>query len=55
MQVESGKIKAEEVKKWMLLTLQPIFKGKKQTLIFEGYSWYIRHLEVNKKETEEQK
>ena len=53
VQIESGKIKAEEVKEWMQLTLQPIFKGKKQTLIFEGYSWYIRHLEVSKKEMEE--
>lgn len=43
VQIEAGKRAETEVRKWMENTLRPIFKDEKQTLIFEGYSWYIRH------------
>jgi len=40
--IERGEFSVDEVKYWMKSSLQPIFNGKKQTLIFEGYNWYIR-------------
>ena len=32
----------EDVRRWMLQTLWPIFNNESRTLIFEGYNWYIR-------------
>lgn len=32
----------EEVKKWFERFLTPIFGGEKKTLIFTGYSWYMK-------------
>lgn len=55
VQIENGNVKEEEVKEWMKQSLRPVFEGKKQTLVFEGYSWYIRHLEENKKVREEKR
>ncbi len=41
-QVERGNITADEVKTWMLESLEPIFGDKEKQLVFYGYSWYIR-------------
>lgn len=40
--VESGEIPYSEAVKWMKESLAPIFGGVDKTLIFSGYSWYIR-------------
>ena len=40
--IESGKTSVEEVRDWMVKSLQSIFNGQKRTLIFTGYNWYIR-------------
>ena len=40
--IERGVLSVEEVRSWMISSLQPIFNGKKRTLLFEGYNWYIR-------------
>ena len=40
--IERRSLTVEEVRSWMISSLQPIFNGKKRTLIFEGYNWYIR-------------
>lgn len=40
--IERGENSVDEVRGWMESSLQPIFNGEKQTLIFEGYNWYIR-------------
>ncbi len=40
--IKRGENSVDEVRDWMESSLQPIFNGKKQTLIFEGYNWYIR-------------
>lgn len=41
-QIEKGFLSVEEIRNWMVSTLQPIFGGQNKTLIFEGYNWYIR-------------
>ena len=41
-QIENRVLSVEEVKKWMIKSLQPIFGVHKKTLIFKGYTWYIR-------------
>lgn len=33
---------AEEVKKWLEQSLAPVFHKEKETLLFTGYSWYIK-------------
>lgn len=33
----------ETVKAWFEETLEPIFQGQKKTLLFDGYSWYMRN------------
>lgn len=43
--VEEGDEKLEEVRLWFSKTLDSVFSGRKQTLIFEGYVWYLK---VNK-------
>ena len=40
--VESGEISEEEARSWMKSSLQKIFGDGEKTLIFYGYSWYIR-------------
>lgn len=40
--IERGVLSVEEVRSWMISSLQPIFNAKKRTLLFEGYNWYIR-------------
>lgn len=40
--IEKGIMSVEEVRGWMINSLQPIFSGENRTLIFEGYNWYIR-------------
>lgn len=40
--IESGEMQQKDVEQWMKRTLQPIFNNASQTLIFEGYNWYIR-------------
>ena len=42
--IERKTLSVEEVRDWMISSLQPIFDGKKRTLIFEGYNWYIRKI-----------
>ena len=41
-QIEKGFLSVEEIRNWMVSTLQPIFSGQNKTMIFEGYNWYIR-------------
>ena len=43
-QIESGIKSEEDVRKWMEDTLVPIFKENRRTLIFQGYSWYLKHI-----------
>ena len=40
--VERGDFSVKEVRNWMENSLKPLFYNQKQTLIFEGYNWYIR-------------
>jgi len=40
--IERRVLSVEEVRSWMISSLQSIFNGKKRTLLFEGYNWYIR-------------
>ena len=40
--IHKGNSSVEEIKNWMVSSLQPIFNGQNKTLIFEGYNWYIR-------------
>ena len=40
--VESGEVSEEEARSWMKSSLQRIFGDQEKTLIFYGYSWYIR-------------
>jgi ubiquinone/menaquinone biosynthesis C-methylase UbiE len=40
--VESGEIAEEEARSWMKQSLSKIFGDQEKTLIFYGYSWYIR-------------
>lgn len=32
----------DEISAWFMQSLEPIFRGEKRTLIFEGYSWYLK-------------
>ena len=41
-QIESGSAGADEIKKWMMESLTPVFAGRERQLVFYGYSWYIR-------------
>ena len=43
--VESGEMAENEVREWMKESLSPIFEGKEKSLIFSGYSWYIRKVQ----------
>lgn len=40
-QIQSGRKTEAEIQDWMKETLNPIFHGLNQTLIFDAYSWYI--------------
>ncbi|MBD5159034.1 MAG: methyltransferase domain-containing protein [Ruminococcus sp.] len=40
-QIQSGHKTEAEIQAWMKETLEPIFRGLNQTLIFDAYSWYI--------------
>lgn len=37
-----------EVRKWFEQSLIPVFNNKKQTLIFEGYNWYLQLIKSKK-------
>ena len=41
-QIEGGSTTADEVREWIETSLAPIFEQGKKSLIFHGYSWYIR-------------
>lgn len=41
-QIENHTKKIEEVRKWFEKGLETIFKSGNKTLVFEGYSWYIK-------------
>ena len=41
-QIEGGSTTADEAGEWMRTSLAPIFEQGKKSLIFHGYSWYIR-------------
>lgn len=43
-QIESGSVSSDDVRKWMMKSLSPIFGGGERTLVFYGYSWYVRKL-----------
>lgn len=43
-QVEGKGRSLEAVRQWFWESLEPIFAGKKKTLIFEGYSWYLKKI-----------
>ncbi len=38
----SADTSSAEARNWMADTLHPIFNGRRRTLLFEGYNWYIR-------------
>lgn len=40
--VEQGGENLEEVRKWFENTLDKVFCNQKQTLVFEGYIWYLK-------------
>ena len=40
--IEAGEVSEADVREWMRTSLEPIFGGEEKTLIFYGYSWYIR-------------
>lgn len=40
--IESGSVRADEVRKWMLESLRPAFGDGDRRLVFYGYSWYVR-------------
>lgn len=40
--IENGHISVQDAKDWIREGLQEIFNNEKRTLVFEGYSWYIR-------------
>ncbi|MCM1388277.1 MAG: methyltransferase domain-containing protein [Bacillus sp. (in: Bacteria)] len=42
VKIENGELTEEDVRLWMKRTLRDIFAGRRQTLIFFGYNWYIR-------------
>ncbi len=42
VKIEGGGRESEEVKKWFEKSLAPIFHKEKKTLIFTGYSWYMK-------------
>ena len=44
VQIETGKKAEAEIRKWMEEMLGPVFGGERRRLIFEGYSWYLRHI-----------
>ena len=41
-QIESGRVSADEIRKWIIESLTPVFDGRERQLVFYGYSWYIR-------------
>ncbi|MBO6242157.1 MAG: type III toxin-antitoxin system ToxN/AbiQ family toxin [Butyrivibrio sp.] len=43
-QIESGSVSSDDVRKWMMKSLSPIFGDGERTLVFYGYSWYVRKL-----------
>ena len=50
-QIESGRVSAEDIRKWMMESLTPIFDGRERQLVFYGYSWYIRNNKIGMLET----
>ena len=42
VQIENGACTEEEVRQWFYDTLTPIWGEETQTLMFEGYNWYLR-------------
>ena len=40
--IESGEKSGTNIRNWMRDSLSLIFGDSEQTLIFSGYSWYIR-------------
>ena len=45
-QIESGRVSADKVRKWMIESLTPVFDGRERQLVFYGYSWHIRKKQV---------
>lgn len=50
-QIESGSAGADEIRKWMMESLTPVFDGREWQLVFYGYSWYIRNNKIGMLET----
>lgn len=48
-QIESGRVSADEIRKWMIESLTSVFDGRERQLVFYGYSWYIRKKQVDGK------
>lgn len=40
--IDAGEMSEDDARLWMKESLEPIFENEKKTLIFSGYSWYIR-------------
>ncbi|RKM59200.1 class I SAM-dependent methyltransferase [Butyrivibrio sp. CB08] len=40
--IEAGEVSEADAREWMRKSLEPIFGEGEKTLIFYGYSWYIR-------------
>lgn len=43
-QVEGNGRPLEAVRQWFLQSLELVFAGERKTLIFEGYSWYLKKI-----------
>lgn len=41
--IEGGETSVKTVRKWFEQSTAPLFQGKKRTVIFTGYSWYMEH------------
>lgn len=43
VRIEGGEKTEDEVRSWMIQTLEPIFRGQERILVFKGYNWYMQH------------
>lgn len=44
IKIENGEISETQIREWMKESLYPYFNEFERTLIFDGYSWYIKRM-----------
>ncbi|MDD2973254.1 MAG: class I SAM-dependent methyltransferase [Lachnospiraceae bacterium] len=44
VQITEGKKTQEDIYRWFEETLAPVFGDREQTLVFQGYAWFLRKL-----------